>query len=65
MERCQDLFNKFIEKINNCKNFEKYYEFLKFSNYNYLFCKYYLKDKNMEYSYCDFFRKVETLTTYF
>lgn len=65
MEKCQDLFNKFIEKINNCNNFEKYYEFLKLSNYNYLFCKYYLKDKNIEYSYCDFFKKVETLTTYF
>lgn len=65
MEKCQDLFNKFIEKLNNCNNFEEYYEFLKQNNYNYLFCKYYLKDKNIEYSYCDFFRKVETLTAYF
>lgn len=65
MKKCQDIFNKFIEKLNNCNSFEEYYEFLKQNNYNYLFCKYYLKDKNIEYSYCDFFRKVETLTAYF
>lgn len=65
MEKCQNIFNKFIEKLTNCSNFEEYYEFLKRNNFNYLFCNYYLKDKNVEYSYCDFFKKVETLTAFF
>ncbi len=65
MEKCKDLFNKLIKKLNNCNSFEEYYNLLKKDNYKYLFCESYLSSKKETYTYKHFFEKVNSLTIFF
>lgn len=65
MEKCKDLFNKLIKKLNNCNSFEEYYNLLKKDNYEYLFCESYLSSKKETYAYKHFFEKVNSLTIFF
>ena len=65
MEKCEDLFNKLIKKLNNCNSFEEYYNLLKKDNYEYLFCESYLSSKKETYAYKHFFEKVNSLTIFF
>ncbi len=65
MEKCKDLFNKLIKKLNNCNSFEKYYNLLKKDNYEHLFCESYLSIKKETYTHKHFFEKVNSLTIFF
>lgn len=65
MEKCKDLFDKIIAKLDKCSSLEDYYNLLKRDNYEYLFCESYLNNEKETYTYKSFFEKVDVVAAFF